>query len=730
MKEIKIYEIPNIDFVERIDDPYIGMIFYVADIDTYYSVKTLKEINGINMKGSKVVEYVIDDYADFGTGSGGGSGLTDAQLSNIAKIPAIQSTVDALPNNYASKNHNHSEYASSSHRHDASEIDNLPSGGGTGLTTEQANNIAKIPNIENSLKNIDAISVNGKKISGPMTKAEFEALTTKEDNTIYLIDDDIAIEGLPSYSINEANKILAVSSDGTTLAWVDKPSGGSGTSVTVIDNLTSTSTTEALSANQGRNLKGQLDSLSLASGTTLQYAGKKMECFGDSITARGVYQELIKSKLGFSEVLNHGIGGTCISGTGENAFWQDVRINALDTTADVVLLTGGSNDWQQNLTMGDINSTGTNTFYGACKYVIEKLITLYPNKLFIVATPIWGKSDASTINASGKNQQGYGIGDYAKALKECAELYCIPVADVYHDCGFNDINKDYYFGDKDGTKKGDYLHPNTAYGHPKIANCICAKLKTLDVVGTGSETYGGLVVSDTQFDVNEGDTNISFTVALDTAPSGNQSVSISSDNSDITLSNSSLVFNSTNYNVAQTITFNIAEDADTTDETAVITISTLGSSVTITVNITDNDVTEDVINPGDNLITSNSKIVYRSGRTQSGASITNGDFVMTLDSGNMAAIVVPITQGKQYIISYETKTGIHAKYQPMYNFYSAEPTYVQQDEETLISTTGFIGTQTTQTVTAPDTATYMGFACYANTSGEGAYTGVSIKEVV
>lgn len=130
MKEIKIYEIPNIDSIERIDDPYIGMIFYVSDIDTYYSVKTLKEINGINMKGSKVVEYVIDEYANFGTGSGGGSGLTSTQLANIAKIPAIQSTVDALPNNYASKAHNHSEYASSSHRHDASEIDNLPSGGG------------------------------------------------------------------------------------------------------------------------------------------------------------------------------------------------------------------------------------------------------------------------------------------------------------------------------------------------------------------------------------------------------------------------------------------------------------------------------------------------------------------------------------------------------------------------------------------------------------------------
>lgn len=218
MKEIKIYEIPNIDFVERIDDPYIGMIFYVADIDTYYSVKTLKEINGINMKGSKVVEYVIDEYADFGTGSGGGSGLTPTQLSNIAKIPAIQSTVDALPNNYASKNHNHSEYASSSHRHNASEIDNLPSGGGvsqedintavnnyltehpvqSGATAEQAAQITK---------NKDSISdIINNKLDGHsfkfLTQAEYDNLSEEEKNNPvieYHITD--AIDDLSLYQL-------------------------------------------------------------------------------------------------------------------------------------------------------------------------------------------------------------------------------------------------------------------------------------------------------------------------------------------------------------------------------------------------------------------------------------------------------------------------------------------------------------------------------------------------
>ena len=329
MKEIKIYEIPNIDFIERIDDPYIGMIFYVADIDTYYSVKTLKEINGINMKGSKLVEYVIDEYADFGTGSGGGSGLTSTQLSNIAKIPAIKATVDALPNNYASKNHNHSEYASSSHRHDASEIDNLPSGGGgsgEGLTSTQKQQLqtayehsqsvhvqaSDIPSLDGyatetfvtskiaeaslsggevdlsgyatkddlktkantshthtisdvtdlNLSNIDAVSLNGKKFSNPMTKVEYDAIDNKDSNTIYLIDDDYSVIGVPNFTQADTGKYLAVNSGGTALAWVNAPSGSGNTStIEIINDLTTGGTDKALSAEQGKILKNEVNTV-------------------------------------------------------------------------------------------------------------------------------------------------------------------------------------------------------------------------------------------------------------------------------------------------------------------------------------------------------------------------------------------------------------------------------------------------------------------------------------
>ena len=210
MQNIKIYEIPTVDYVEKIDDPRVGMIFYIADIDMYYSVKALKEINSYNTKGDKVVEYIISDYAEFGSGSGGGSGLTAQQLANIAKIPVIQSTVDGLPNNYAAKAHTHSGYANNSHRHDASEIDNLPSGGNGGSTTIVDNlnstsatsalsaNQGRVikSSLDNITTRIDGVNFNNIPIT--ITQAEYDLLEESEKiDKVFIITDSEAqvIEG-------------------------------------------------------------------------------------------------------------------------------------------------------------------------------------------------------------------------------------------------------------------------------------------------------------------------------------------------------------------------------------------------------------------------------------------------------------------------------------------------------------------------------------------------------
>lgn len=75
---------------------------------------------------------------------------------------------------------------------------------------------------------IDASTLNGKKFSKPMTKEEYDAIIDKDENTIYLIDDDTAINGVPNYSVNDANKILAVNSNGTGILWTIPTSGGEG----------------------------------------------------------------------------------------------------------------------------------------------------------------------------------------------------------------------------------------------------------------------------------------------------------------------------------------------------------------------------------------------------------------------------------------------------------------------------------------------------------------------
>lgn len=210
------------------------------------------------------------------------------------------------------------------------------------------------------------------------------------------------------------------------------------------------------------------------------YDNKIMDTLGDSITARGEYQKYIKQKIKFKEVLNHGIGTTTIAGTHTNAMWKNHRIDSLDKNADVILFTGGTNDWQTSIPLGDFNSTDAETnFYGGCRVTIEKLLNKYPTKRIIVATPIWG---ISPICSDGiHNTHNLTIFDYANALKEVAESYCIPVVDLTKNWGVNNINKDNYFGDVSATVSGDYIHPNVK-GHKRIAELIIGKLKEIESI--------------------------------------------------------------------------------------------------------------------------------------------------------------------------------------------------------------------------------------------------------
>ena len=104
----------------------------------------------------------------------------------------------------------------------------------------------------------------------------------------------------------------------------------------------------------------------------------------------------------------------------------------------------------------------------------------------------------------------------------------------------------------------------------------------------------GVRVSPTSLTITEGG-NSTYTVELNTQPSGEVTVAISSNNTDVTASPSSLTFTTTTWNTAQTVTVSAGEDDDAANDTAALTHDPSGadydsvSNATVTVTVTDND---------------------------------------------------------------------------------------------------------------------------------------------
>ena len=99
----------------------------------------------------------------------------------------------------------------------------------------------------------------------------------------------------------------------------------------------------------------------------------------------------------------------------------------------------------------------------------------------------------------------------------------------------------------------------------------------------------GVTVSPTSLTVAEGSTD-TYTVELDTLPTGNVTVAITSDNTDVTVSSSSLTFTTLNWSSEQTVTVTAGSDADAADDMATLTHNPSGADYG-SVDNTDLDVT-------------------------------------------------------------------------------------------------------------------------------------------
>ena len=169
--------------------------------------------------------------------------------------------------------------------------------------------------------------------------------------------------------------------------------------------------------------------------------------------------------------------------------------------------------------------------------------------------------------------------------------------------------------------------------------------------------YGQIVLSTSTISLNEGSEG-SFTVKLDSAPTSNQVVNLSVNNSNCSLNKSSLTFTPSNYNETQSVTITGAHDSSSySDKTSTITASSDGAtSKTISVTIKNIDTPETPEIPDPITLTLASSMSCNKGETFSITYSTNVEATkheLSMDGGNSYFQIYPTSNGTNYTYSHE-----------------------------------------------------------------------------
>ena len=211
--------------------------------------------------------------------------------------------------------------------------------------------------------------------------------------------------------------------------------------------------------------------------------GFKINFLGDSITeGHGVediancrYDNRLAVMCGLSAVNNYGIGGTRFahqsrpSPKPRHDLCFCGRVYNMDTTADMVVVYGGVNDYiHGDAPFGEIGDTTPATFCGAVYFLMNYLRENYPGKPVVFMTParclfLKEVDDLAPSTHAPKQPGRKSLLPYVEVVMETAKKFNIPVLDLYHNLGIDPHDQACY-----DAYTTDGLHFNNA-GHAVIA---------------------------------------------------------------------------------------------------------------------------------------------------------------------------------------------------------------------------------------------------------------------
>lgn len=202
--------------------------------------------------------------------------------------------------------------------------------------------------------------------------------------------------------------------------------------------------------------------------------GKKINFLGDSITigqdgssssiVSTPYPEYIAKKYGCTSN-NYGIGASTISdyqgATGFPTNPMCNRVTNVDSTADMIVVFGGTNDYSYQVPLGDIKSSDKTTYAGAINHIISYVRSNFPKMFLVFVTP---------IRRLGTQEKS--LADYVNTMMRVCNYRGVPVINLYQECPFDlsDENHNTVYG-------GDGLHPNQL-GYTVIGNIIGERLNS------------------------------------------------------------------------------------------------------------------------------------------------------------------------------------------------------------------------------------------------------------